>query len=170
MLSALEGALDRLARGLLAFSNVLLAALFLLINAEIVVRATLRKSTLVSDEYSGYLMCWLTLCGLLYGMRSNAFLQVAFIVNRLRGRWRGLAEAFAALGGLFVCVVATYSTGVLTYTNWKFHAISSHFSQTPLYLPQAIMPAAFGLLGVAYLVQCLVSIGQVARPRPDVQA
>lgn len=164
MLSVIEATLDRAGRGLLYFSNVLLVALFLLINTEIVLRATLGKSTLVSDEYSGYLLCWLTLCGMLYAVRTGAFLQVAFVVNRLRGRGRALAEAVAALGGLFVCGVACYSTAVLTYTTWRFHGVSTYFSETPLYLPQAIMPAAFGLLALAYLVQFIASLRKVVRP------
>ena len=167
MLVAAQRLLDAVARALLAFSNILLVALFLLINAEIVLRATLGKSTLVSDEYSGYLLCWLTLSGFLYGMRTNAFLRVDIVVQRLRGRLRSLAEALAAAGGLAVSLVACYSTGLLALTNWKFHGTSSHFTATPLYLPQSIMPAAFALLAVAYLVQLAVVLGQPAADPHD---
>ena len=152
--------LDAVSRAMLAFSNVLLVVLFLLINAEIVLRATLGKSTLVSDEYSGYLLCWLTLSSLLYGMRTNAFLRVDIVVHRLRGRMRSMAEALAATGGLAVSLVACYSTGLLALTNWKFHGTSTHFTATPLYLPQSIMPAAFALLAAAYLVQLAVVLGK----------
>lgn len=166
MLKAAEGALDSLARVLLGFSNILLAALFLLINLEIVLRATIGKSTLVSDEYSGYLLCWLTLSGLLYGMRTDAFIRVDFAVQRLRGRSRHLAEAFAALGGLSVSLVACHATALLTITSWQFNSSSSHYVQTPLYLPQSIMPVAFGLLGIAYLVQLCVSLGKLGAATP----
>lgn len=170
MLRNLQGMLDRVAQVLLAFSNVLLVALFLVINAEIVVRAAFGKSMLISDEYGGYLLCWLTLSSFLYGMRTDAFLKVEFLVNRLSGRRRALATAFAALGGLAVCAIVTYSTFLLVKTTWSFHTTSTHFSETPLYLPQSIMPVAFGLLSIAYLVQFIASLDEAVSPRSSAAA
>lgn len=156
--------LDGLSRGLLAFSNVLLAALFLLINFEIALRATSGRSTLISDEYSGYLFCWLTLSGFLYAMRTDAFLNVAFAVKRLSGRWHTAALAFAALGGLVVSAIALHASCTLVLTTWRFHAVSSQYSQTPLYLPQLVMPAAFALLSLAYAERLLTHIAATLGP------
>jgi len=170
MLTRLQDMLDRLARALLALSNVLLVALFLVINSEIAIRATLGKSLLISDEYGGYLLCWLTLSSFLYGMRTDAFLRVEFVVNRLRGRRRTLATAFAALGGLAVCAIATWSTFILVKTTWTFNTTSTHFSATPLYLPQSIMPFAFGLLSIAYIVQFVASMSDAVSPERSTAA
>ena len=157
--------LDRLSRVLLAISNVLLALLFLLINAEIVLRTTLGRSTLISDEYSGYMLCWLTLAGFLYAMRMDAFLRVGFIIERARGVWRRWLEALAALGGLFIACVAAYASFLLTYTTWRFNTVSSQYSETPLFIPQSVMAVSFVLLAVAYAVQLLAIMSGDARRR-----
>ena len=158
LLESVQRWLDALSRVLLAFSNVLLVLLFLLINAEILLRTTFGRSTLISDEYSGYTLCWLTLAGFLFAMRTDSFLRVGFIVERATGVWRRGLEALAALGGLFISCVAAYASVVLTQTTWRFNTISSQFSETPLYIPQSVMALSFVLLAIAYAVQLLVTI------------
>lgn len=127
-------------------------------------RALFGASTLISDEYSGYLFSWLTLASFLFGMRTKAFLRVEFVVGRLRGGSRAVVEVFAALAGLIVAGVICYASSVLTLTTWKFNALSSQYSQTPLYIPQLVMPLAFALLSVAYLAQLLTLVDELRRP------
>lgn len=149
--------LDAASRALLVAANVMLILLFLLINAEIFLRTLFGRSTLISDEYSGYLLCGLTLIGLLHGVRNDTFLKVSFLVNRTKGGMRRFVNAFAAAGGLFISAIATYASVMLVHTTWLFNAVSSQFSETPLYLPQTALPIGFGLLTFAYAIEFLTA-------------
>jgi TRAP-type C4-dicarboxylate transport system permease small subunit len=150
--------LDRIGDILLAVANVMLALLFVLINVEIVLRTLFSSSTLISDEYSGYLLCAMTLVGLLHGVRNDTFLKVTFLVNRTKGGMRQFVNAFAAAGGLSISAIATYASAVLVHTTWLFNTVSSQFSETPLYLPQSVLPLGFGLLTLAYAVELLSAL------------
>lgn len=151
----LLGALDLLSRALLGIASLMLVLMFTLINTEIVMRTIFARSTLISDEYGGYLLCWLTLTGLLYCVRTDQLLRVRLVIDRAGGMPASLLNAAAAFGGLFVSSIATYATGLLTRQNWQFNSVTSQYIETPLYIPQAIMPICFALIAVAYAGELL---------------
>ena len=83
--------LERWSRWSCDFAGWLLAAMAVLINVEIAARYLLNTSTLIADEYSGYLFVWLTLLGFGYALQSGQFLRVESLVARLGRRARGAA-------------------------------------------------------------------------------
>jgi len=84
ILAAIESALGRLA-------GFLLIALLILINVEVVARYVFNTSTLVADEYGGYLMAWMTMLGAVHLLRSDQHLTMTAFVDRLSPRARNLA-------------------------------------------------------------------------------
>jgi TRAP-type C4-dicarboxylate transport system permease small subunit len=142
--------LDGLIRRLLVVANVLLLLLLALVGVEIVVRNVFFGSTKISDEYSGYMFCWLCLFGFVHAARDDRFIRVEFLLTRLRGVPRRVVAVFGTISGLALSVVVCYATALLAYTSYRFHAASPQFSQTPLAAPQALMPVAFFLMAVVY--------------------
>jgi TRAP-type C4-dicarboxylate transport system permease small subunit len=141
---------DQLDRWLVAVAAIVLIGLGLLMNVEIGARTLFSRSTQVSDEFSGYGLCAITMLCLVPAMRRGRFLRVDGIVERLSPPLRRAAETFGALIGLAVSLVLGWSTGKLAWTSFQFDSRSIEMSQTPLAWPQALMPLGFALLSLAF--------------------
>jgi TRAP-type C4-dicarboxylate transport system permease small subunit len=148
MLTKLFDALDRV---LIAIAGVVLVAVAVLINVEVVGRTFFAWSTQMSDEYSGYGLCATTMLCLVVAMRRDRFLRVDGIVERLPPRGQAAAAIFGAAIGAAVSAVLCWSTAKLTLTSFVFGTTSIEFSQTPLAIPQSLMPIGFGLLCLGFL-------------------
>jgi TRAP-type C4-dicarboxylate transport system permease small subunit len=96
------------------------------------------------------MFCWLTLLGFLYAARNDRFIRVDFLVNRLKGIGRDVADIAASACGFALSAIVCYATVKLAYTSYLFHATSSQYSETLLVIPQSIMPVAYFLLAVVY--------------------
>lgn len=145
--------LDRLAQGLLAMSTLMLAAMLVLINVEVAGRYLFGYSTLIADEYAGYLFTWIVLAGFLHALRSGSLLRVGILIDRLRGRRRALFDVLNALLGLVLCAIVAYAAWQTVATSLLFETASSHASRTPVWIPQTVMPAGMALLGLGFLEQ-----------------
>lgn len=128
-----------------------LALIFLLINAEIFWRYVLRSSTLIADEYCGYLFAIAVYAGL-----SASLYQDKLIKIDMPGRW----ATFVAMPvpRLIVSLATAALNAVLFYAIWQTFSASVAFnsrsiqpSHTLLAYPQAAVTIGIGLL-------CLVSL------------
>jgi TRAP-type C4-dicarboxylate transport system permease small subunit len=158
--------LDGLTRRLLVAGNVLLLLLLGLVGVEITLRNVFLGSTKIADEYSGYMFCWLCLFGFVHVARNDRFIRVEFLLTRLRGAPRRAVMVFGSVCGLVLSVIVCYATAQLAYTSYRFHAASAQYSQTPLAVPQALMPVAFLLMAIVYTVE-LVKAAAGAREKPS---
>ena len=166
--SPVERLLDRVTLALADFSGLMLAVVVVLVNVEIVLRYFFGKSTLIADEYSGYLFVGMSLLGFGYALQSGQFLRVEALVDRLRGPPREVCELFGALAGMAVALVTTYACSLTFLSSWHFGTRSIQPSATPLWMPQLVMPVAMGWLVVLYL-RLIVAKARVLIARGDAQ-
>jgi TRAP-type C4-dicarboxylate transport system permease small subunit len=80
-------------------------------------------------------------------------------------RWRNGAHIIAALCGIGVCFIISYATWHIVNLSWRFNSTSNQYMGTPLYIPQIVMPVAYGLLGLGFLEEVLRRA--FGRNRPD---
>ncbi len=132
-------------------AGLMLVALILLIVAEIVVRTISGKSTLIADEYSGYLFVWITMIGFAQALQSGTFLRVDNLISLLGQKGKTVADLFSAMVGVIVAIVCVYSTVTLLLASYRFGTLSIQPSATPLWLPQIILPVGFLALVGIYL-------------------
>lgn len=147
-LAATEFALGRLA-------GVLLVVLLFLINVEVVARYGFSRSTLVADEYGGYLMAWMTMLGAVHLLRADRHLTMTWLVDRLSPRAQNAVGVGAAVIGLAIGAVLLYATAVLVVNSARFGSLSIQPSATLLVWPQLIMPVGYALLCLAYIEEIL---------------
>lgn len=144
-------ALDRLGGALSAVARVLLLAILVLINVEVAGRYVLGYSTLISDEYGGYLFTWILMFGFLHAHRQGFFLRVNVLRLHLPARGRHLLDAANATLGAVLCAVAGYGAWKTFSLSWLFGSTSSFTSETPLVIPQVALPLGIGLLFLSFL-------------------
>lgn len=148
VLAATEWALGRLA-------GFLLIALLILINVEVVARYCFGNSTLVADEYGGYLMAWITMLGAIHLLRADQHLTMMWIVDKFSPAIRNVVGISAALIGLTISAVLLHATWLLVASSARFGTTSIQPSATPLAWPQLILPVGYAFLCVAYVEEIL---------------
>lgn len=139
----------------LKLSALLMLALLVLMNVEIFARYLFGRSTLIADEYAGYFYAWIVLLGAVHLLRSDKYLTVTLLTDRLSSRARNIAAIFAGLIGLAVSVISLVSTYAIVQQTWMFGTRSVQPSATPLIYPQAAMLVGYGLLSLAYTEEIL---------------
>jgi TRAP-type C4-dicarboxylate transport system permease small subunit len=130
---------------------VLLVLLLVLINVEVVARYAFNRSTLIADEYGGYLMAWITMLGAVHLLRADRHLTMSLFVDKLSPRARNAAGVIAAILGLCISAILLYATSLLVISSARFGSVSIQPSATPLVWPQLILPIGYALLCVAYV-------------------
>ena len=147
----LSALLDRASAALCDFGGWLLALMAVLINVEIFARYVLNRSTLIADEYAGYMFVWMSLFGFAHALRSGQFLRVEALVMRFGPRPRAFCDLLAALVGLGVAAIATWSASQLFMSSWRFGTVSIQPSATPLWMAQIAIPLGLAWLALLYV-------------------
>lgn len=170
MLDRLGRALDALGRGALTVSAFMLLVMMILMCVEIATRLFFKTSIQISEEYSGYLFTWATMGGFLYAQRSDRFLRVDALRNVLPPKLRAAIDGLAAMAGAVLALILLEATFDTFYSSVLFETTSMQYSETPLYLPQVVMPVGFALLALAFLhtafVQWRAACGRGPMPAP----
>ena len=149
-MNGLAAFFDRMGRVFIAFAAILLLAMIVLINVEVTGRYLLGFSTLISDEYSGYLFCWIVMLGLLFALRSDRLLRVDAIYLMVPRAIRRVLDIVSALLGTLLCGILTYAVWETLWLSWLFNTASNSASETRLYLIQFMMPLGLGMLTLAF--------------------
>ena len=153
-----ERVLQRASQALVDVAGAMLAAMVVLINVEVVARYGFNSSTLIADEYSGYLFVWSTLLAFGYALHTGQFLRVEAVVERFGRRGKAASELVAAIAGVAVSAVCVYASWQLLSASLRLGTRSIQPSATPLWIVQIVMPFAFAWLVVLYLA-AIVRIG-----------
>jgi TRAP-type C4-dicarboxylate transport system permease small subunit len=154
--------------GLGRLAGFMLVALLILTNIEVIARYLFNGSTLVADEYGGYIMAWITMLGAVHLLRADRQLSMTWLVDKMSPRLQNVVGICAAVIGLGVSAVLLYSTFILVAGSARFGTISIQPSKTPLVWPQLILPLGYGLLCLAYLEEIFRRILGLAPRRSDV--
>jgi len=156
----MENKLDRFAEILIKACHVLsvgfLAILFVLINVEVFARYVLNRSTLLADEYGGYLFVSISFFGFAHALRSGQFLRVSFVVDLLAPRAKLFLHWIAI-------AVMTWEVGKLVLVSWQFGSVSIQPSSTPLIYPQGMMALGTLVLLIAFLAELSKSTARIVR-------
>jgi TRAP-type C4-dicarboxylate transport system permease small subunit len=150
-------ALDRLERIAIWLANLLLVLMAALMNVEIISRYVFGRSTQIADEYAGYFFTAVTLLCFVPAMRRGRFIRVMFVVDRFPRALRLAMDAVASLIGAAVSAVFAWTTFQLAWGSFVIGSTALQAIQTPLFIPQSVMPLGFALLTLAFLERGLAA-------------
>lgn len=121
-------------------ASVLLISLVVLIMTEIIGRHFFNTSTMIADEYSGYLYLASIFLGLAYTFENNAHIRINIITSKLSKRTNKYIDIFASFITSVVLIFILYRSILFTYDSYDMEMLSENVSETPLYLTQIVMP------------------------------
>jgi TRAP-type transport system small permease protein len=118
-----------------------------LITLEVAGRKLFGFSTLVADEFSGYLLVVTTFMGGAYTLKTKGFTRMETIYNRFRGGSRWMIDLVFNLVSLVFIIIVDYWLWVHILSSYRSGLTSISIFQTPLYIPQLFMG-----IGVTFLL------------------
>jgi TRAP-type C4-dicarboxylate transport system permease small subunit len=151
---------DRLAAGIARVSLIvactLTAAIFLLVNVEVVCRYAFGTSTLIADEYAAYGFAGMVYLGMVHAVQRDLLIRIDIPGGWARFVARPELKLFAAVATLALNLALFYAAGLTFMASVRFQSHSIQASRTLIAWPQAVM-----LTGIALLV--LISIAIMVR-------
>jgi TRAP-type transport system small permease protein len=133
-------------------SALVLVSLTLLILTEIFVRYFFDMSTMIADEYSGYLYLASIFLGLAYTFNENAHIRINILTSKMSKKSNRIIDVFAGLITIIVLGFTLYRTIIFTYDSYDMEMLSESVSATPLYLTQLVMPLGITIFTLSVLV------------------
>lgn len=140
-----------------------LAALVLLISAEIVVAAASRMipslpgGISIAWEYSAYLMGSAFLFGAALTLRAGVHIRVSLLPSRLRPGMRRLLEIATTSIGCSVTGLLAWSLITFAWRSWSSGQVSGG-SFTPLWIPQAALAVGAVMFAVQMAARLVRSV------------
>lgn len=132
-------------------SSILILSLAILVISEIFSRHFFDTSTMIADEYSGYLYLSAIFLGLAYTLQENAHIRINIITSKLSTKSNKIIDVIAGLTSISVLFFILYRTILFTYESYDMEMLSERVSETPLYLTQIVMPIGIILFIIAMI-------------------
>jgi TRAP-type C4-dicarboxylate transport system permease small subunit len=155
--------MDKLLRGIEALSKggAYLSALSMLlivglILVEIIARAVFGVSTMIAAEYSGYMLVALVLLGFAYTIEQGGFIRINLVRTRMSDETKRRMDIFAAAFSAAITGYIFYFSVFMVYETWALGMEADTVAETPLWIPQVMVPVGLLML----LIQLL---GLIAR-------
>lgn len=143
--------INKLSKGGAYLSGLLLTGLVCMILTEIFLRYFFDKSTMIADEYSGYLYLASIFLGLAYTFTQNGHIRINIITSKLSKGKNKIIDVIASIITIAVLLFILYRTILFTYDAYELEMVSEAVSETPLYLTQIVMPIGITLFILAVI-------------------
>lgn len=133
-----------------------LAALTVIVAAEIVARMVFGHSMEFVEELSGLLLVAIAFLAAADSFASGSFMRVDVLTGRLSdARRRSLDRVHAVLAGLFCTGLAWYAARVVK-SSYDNGVVSNGLGALPVWIPQCVLLVGAVLLAVACFRRALV--------------
>ncbi len=159
-----SGRLHKLRVILAHVEDGLLVSLLLLMLVTAVAPILLRK-VIALPNWTALLLnmsvLWVGLVGAMVATRNNAHIQIDVVTRFLPKRAKAGAGAFVELFAAIVCGVVAWSAAYFVLSEYEAATIA--FAKVPVYVSAAIIPVAFGIMGIRYLLWSLTHAMEAIR-------
>jgi TRAP-type C4-dicarboxylate transport system permease small subunit len=126
-----------------------------LVCVDIVARRFFAVSLQGTDEIGGYTLAVVSAFGFAHALATRRHTRIDLFINALPPRPRALANAAAAITIAILAAFAASRGFAEASDSWMFNAVSTSPLQTPIWLPQGLWVAGFGLFAIVAVVFAL---------------
>lgn len=144
----------------------LLALMVFLAGAQIVSRNLLDLSLVGVDQLLRLLVLWVALLGAVAASRDGKHIRIDALARWLPPRGQAAADTLADLFTAGVCLVLAWQAGRFVAAEQASGEMA--LATLPAWMAQLILPAAFVLIALRYLLRCNLHLRQALglEPRP----
>jgi len=142
---------NRIVQGAGYIAGVSVVLILLLVCVEVVARQ-FGASTMIADEFAGYLNAVVIFLGVGYALREGAFIRVEIVYDRLKGAARIFVQWIIVVSTLIFAVLLTYLVGMHTLYAFEQDIRAVSVVETPEWLPMLAVTAGCLVLVVQLLL------------------
>jgi TRAP-type C4-dicarboxylate transport system permease small subunit len=150
-------ALSRLIRLAAAFEDALLVTILTLMigiaGAQIVLRNLFNTGLMWADPALRVMVLWVGMIGAMVATRNDRQISIDAMSRYLRPRWRSGVRVITDLFTAGVSAVVAWNAGRLMLEDWA--AGSEVFASVPLWVCELVLPIAFGMIALRYLLYAM---------------
>jgi len=142
--------------------GILVAILTLMIGLaalQILLRNFFGAGIIWSDMLVRVLVLWVGLVGAMVATRQNKHISIDLVARYLPKGFNLPVKAVVELFAATVCALAAYYSFIFVYA--EFYDGGPAFGQVPVWVCQAIMPLAFGVMALRYLMMSVIKFNAV---------
>lgn len=132
-------------------ASLLLVGLTGLILTEIIGRSLFDYSTMIADEYSGYLYLAVVCLGLGFTFDESAHIRINLITSRLGKAKNRIIDILVGFVLLSILTYSLYYSYTLVLDSYEMEMVSESVSETPIYLTQIPILIGLGLFVLSSL-------------------
>ncbi|MDH5444510.1 MAG: TRAP transporter small permease [Gammaproteobacteria bacterium] len=148
----------RIEDGLLVF---LLSTMIFLAGMQIILRNVFSTGFTETDSLLKILVLWVGMLGAVVATRERRHISIDILSRYLSEKMRQYVEVVVDIFVVLVCILlATHSMRMLLV---DFEAKTIAFSGVPTWLLESILPIAFTIISLRYLMYCWQGIGKLLK-------
>jgi TRAP-type C4-dicarboxylate transport system permease small subunit len=155
----IQGILHRLEDGVLVGLLLLLISIAVL---QILLRNLFDSGILWGDFLVRILLLWIGLVGAMVASRQGNNINIDLVTRYLPPRVQCMVNFIVDLFTAMVCVIVAYYS--LNFVQMEFTYGGSAFAQVPLWLCQTIIPFAFTVIALRYLLLSFTNFLKLIKP------
>jgi TRAP-type C4-dicarboxylate transport system permease small subunit len=103
------------------------------------------------DDFAAWCMAALAFLSLAYTFKSGEIIRVGFVLDRLQGRSRRIAEILSLLTGSAILGFFAWHATRMTWDSYRFNDMSQGVVAVPLWIPQLGYAVGLVVLFIAFL-------------------
>jgi TRAP-type C4-dicarboxylate transport system permease small subunit len=139
-------------------SGFFMILIVILILVEIFLRTFFKTSTLIADEYSAYFFVVVVLFGLPYTLKEKGHIRISIITSRLNKKLQLIFDIAAIAIALTLCLFICYHSILMVYDAYSLEMTADSIAETPIYIPQIVIPIGFILFSFQFIAELLKRI------------
>ena len=159
----LRRSLDALYLGAGWLAGVFLIAILLLMLALSIGRQ-IGINVKSGDDITAWCMAAMSFLALAHTFKSGEMIRVGLLTDRLKGRWKWVAEMFALMMAALLTGYFAWQVVSMTHTSWLINDMSTGVLVVPLWIPQIGFSAGLVILWIAVIDE-LVHVALGNKPR-----
>jgi TRAP-type transport system small permease protein len=129
--------------------------MMVLITVDMLLRNLAGRSLLVVEEVVGQLTVATAFLGIPYALRRHALLRVELLRNQLSAKAGAVVDiAFTLASILYIGIVIWFGVRLVS-SSLRLKIVSLSYLQTPMWIPQLVIPVGGSLLLLALLAELL---------------
>ena len=135
---------------------VLVLAMVVFAVAQIALRNFFDSGVLWIDPILRLMMLWVALVGALVASRSNKHIAIDILYRLLPPFWRPWVQSFTFLFTAIVCGLVAYHSTRFVIDEYTYESVFPDIPSLPTWPLQIIIPFAFFVISIRYLIQSLL--------------
>lgn len=141
---------------------IMLLSMILIAFTQIVLRNFFDSGLVWADPLVRVLVIWVALAGAMVAGRKNSHIAIDVLTPWLRGKMLQLARGISTLFTTTVCALMFYNSLEFVTSERIDGAIA--FAGVPVWVCESIIPIAFGVLSLRFLLSFLLVLSQNETP------